>query len=63
MERGMRKEVANLKTKNQSISIRKCIHLSSYQWDANLSKKIVAFRFIRLAKNKFSLVIQNTGML
>ena len=63
MERGMRKEVANLKTKNQSISIRKCIHLSSYQWDANLSKKIVAFCFIRLAKNKFSLVIQNTGML
>lgn len=63
MERGKRKEVANLKTKNQSISIGKHIHLNSYQWDANLGKKIVAFRFIRLAKNKFSLVIQNTGML
>ena len=63
MERGMRKEAANLKTKTQPISIRKCIHLNSYQWDANLSKKIVAYNFIRLAKNKLSLVKHNNGML
>lgn len=63
MERGMQKEVENLKKKNQSISIRKHIHLSSYWWNANLSRKIVVFLFIRLAKNKFSLVIQNTGVL
>lgn len=62
MDRVTRKEVANLKKKKkQSRSIRKHIHLNSYQWNANLSKKIVAFLFIRLAKNKFSLVIQSAG--
>lgn len=45
MERGMKKEIANLRTKNPSASIRKHIHLNSYQWNANLSKNTAIFSF------------------